>query len=58
MKILATKLEESVLCIMPSGEHIEITMLCAFGEEVAADPDVKRAITLLFKYPYHFYEPI
>ena len=47
MKVLITQLQESVLCTFANGEEIEFTMLCAYGEEVAAVPDIKLALELL-----------
>ena len=47
MNIIAKQLNESILFTMPSGELVEVTMLCAQGEECFAEPNVERAITIL-----------
>jgi hypothetical protein len=50
MIILASQLSESVLCTLPNGEHIEVTMLVAEQDECFAAPSVKAAVVLLITY--------
>ena len=50
MKILATKRDESVLCVLPDGASVEITMVSATGEDVAQEPDIQEAVKLLQRY--------
>lgn len=47
MKILAQQNEESVLCIMPNGDAIEVTILVVEGEGFTAHPNVQEAVNLL-----------
>ncbi len=50
MKILVSRLPESVLCTLPNGEQVEITMLSAEGEDVLSEPDIQIAVDMLFEY--------
>jgi hypothetical protein len=47
MKILAQENEESVLCIMPNGDAVEVTMLVVEGDEFTAQPNAQEAVNLL-----------
>lgn len=53
MNVLVSQLQESVLCTLPWGEQVEITMLCAYEEEVVANPNIQLALDLLVKH-FHF----
>jgi len=48
--IKATKGEESVLCVLPNGKQVEITMVSSIGEDVMAEPDVHEALKILKRY--------
>ena len=50
MKIIANKLSESVLCTLPNGEHIEVTMLSLEEDECYAEPSVEGAVHILTTY--------
>jgi hypothetical protein len=50
MIIIASQLPESVLCTLPNGQHVEVTMLVAERDDVFADPNVEAAVTLLSTY--------
>ncbi len=50
MKILARKEDDFVLCLLPDGRAIEITMVGADGEDFYARPDIREAITLLLRH--------
>jgi len=50
MKLIVSQLSESLLCTLPCGEHIEITMLSAEGEELILERDIQRAVDLLFEH--------
>ena len=50
MKIIVSQLTESVLCTLPSGEQIEVTMVCAEGDECFAEPNVEGAVDILTTY--------
>ena len=50
MKILARKEDDFVLCLLPNGQAIEITMLSADGEDVYASPNIDEAIRLLLQH--------
>ena len=50
MKILARKEDDFVLCLLPNGQAIEITMVGADGEDVYAKPDINEAIKLLLRH--------
>lgn len=47
MKIFASILPESVLCTLPDGEQVEVTMLSVEGDEVFAEPDIKQAVEIV-----------
>jgi hypothetical protein len=47
MRVVATQLEESVVCRLPEGEEIEIFMLCVEGDEFYAEPDIETAQSIL-----------
>ncbi len=50
MKVIASQLSESILCTLPNGEQIEITMLRSEGDDCFAEPSIKAAINLVMKY--------
>lgn len=50
MIIIASQLPESVLCTLPNGEHIEVTMLVAERDDVFAEPNAEAAVALLSSY--------
>lgn len=50
MKILKGSLEESMICVLPDEQTIEVSMLCADGEEVAAVPSVVLAVVVIQRY--------
>lgn len=50
MKIITERLRESILCTLPNGDQIEITMLCAEGEDCYAEPEAHGAVDLLLTY--------
>lgn len=50
MKILARREDDFVLCLLPDGRAIEITMVGADGEDVYARPDINEAVRLLLQY--------
>ena len=50
MKIIAKQMSESVICILPTGDQVEITMLGAQGDECFAEPNVEAAVDLLTSY--------
>lgn len=50
MKIIASELTESVLCTLPTGDQIEVIMVCAEGEECFAEPNIEGAIDILTTY--------
>jgi len=55
MKIFASKLTESVLCTLPNGEQVEVTMLNIEGDEVSAEPNIERAVEIVvLLYPARF----
>lgn len=47
MKILAQLSNESVLCKLPNGSEIEITLISISGEDFSPDLDIQAAIQLL-----------
>ena len=47
MKILASKLEDSVVCTLPDGHRVEIIMVSVEGEYVYDVPDISEAVKLL-----------
>ena len=47
MKILASKLDDGVVCVMPDGHRFEITMVSVEGEDVYDVPDIGEAVRLL-----------
>ncbi|MBT8114320.1 MAG: hypothetical protein KJP04_03010 [Arenicella sp.] len=50
MKILARREDDFVLCLLPDGRAIEITMVGADGEDLYDRPDIHEAIGLLLQY--------
>ncbi|MFT6408734.1 MAG: hypothetical protein ACJAQ6_002155 [Arenicella sp.] len=50
MIIIASQLAESVLCTLPNGQHVEVTMLVAEQDDCFAEPNVEAAVTLLTSY--------
>lgn len=50
MKIIASQLSESVLCTLPNGEQVEVTMLCAEGDDYLAEPNVDGAVEILINH--------
>jgi len=50
MKVIASQLPESILCTLPNGEQIEVTMLCSEGDDCFAEPSIEAAINLVMKY--------
>lgn len=46
MKILAQENEESVLCVLPTGQSIEVTMLVVEGEECRVHNDVQEVANI------------
>jgi len=51
MKILARLSNESVLCVMPNGNEIEITLINVMGEDATIDLDIQSAIKLIRENP-------
>ena len=43
MKVIAKRVEETVVCTLPQGLEIEIIMISAEGEEYHAEPDLHSA---------------
>ena len=52
MEILATKQGESVVCELPNGVSIEITMVSAQGEESRSITNVQDAVKILRQNPH------
>ncbi|MFT4630684.1 MAG: sRNA-binding carbon storage regulator CsrA [Arenicella sp.] len=52
MEILATKQGETVVCELPNGDSIEITMVSAQGEDSRSIANVKDAVKLLRQNPH------
>lgn len=50
MKFISQQQAGSVLCIMPNGDCLEITMLETEGEECVFKPDVQAAACLIAKH--------
>lgn len=50
MKIIPGTLEESLICVLPNEQAIEISMLCADGEDVSAAPNVVLAVAVIQRY--------
>ena len=50
MKILANKLEDGVVCVLPDGYRVEITMVSVEGEDVYDIPDIHEAMKLLHRH--------
>ena len=50
MIILASQLPQFILCTLPNGEHVEVTMLVAEQDRFFTDPNVEAAVTLLSTY--------
>ncbi|NND82383.1 MAG: hypothetical protein HKN50_08140 [Gammaproteobacteria bacterium] len=50
MKILARKEDDFVLCLLPDGQAIEITMVKADGEDFYPRPNIDEAIRLLLQH--------
>ncbi|RBP52851.1 hypothetical protein [Arenicella xantha] len=51
MKIQARQLNESIICRLPNGIEIEVTMFIVVGEECDPDVDINRAIRLIQSCP-------
>ncbi len=47
MKILASRLADSVVCTLPDGHRFEIFMVSVEGEDVYHVPDISEAVKLL-----------
>lgn len=47
MRVVATQLEESVICSFPEGKEIEIFMISAEGDNLCYEPDVECAQSIL-----------
>lgn len=50
MKIIASQLTESVLCTLPTGDQVEVTMLSLEGEDCCAEPSIEGAVQILLNY--------
>ncbi|MFT6725360.1 MAG: hypothetical protein ACJARN_002230 [Arenicella sp.] len=50
MIIIASQLPESILCTLPNGEQVEVTMLVTEQEDCFVDLRVESAVRLLITY--------
>ena len=51
MKIQARQINESIICRLPNGIEIEVTMFTMAGEDCDSDVDITRAIRLIQSCP-------
>ena len=52
MEISAKQQGESVVCVLPNGGRIEITMVSAQGEDVRSTTNVQDAVNILRQNPH------
>lgn len=47
MKLMVTKQDESVICWLPDGDRVEVTMVSMQGDEITPEIDFVQAVRLL-----------
>lgn len=51
MKIQARRSNDSIICRLPNGKEVEVTMVVVSGEECDPDVDIMNAIRLIQSCP-------